>query len=184
MLDKVNISEKMNNTYENYEIFFKNWKRVQYNQSCIIRDLVKNFFKEIKNKSEVLVENLEKAQNIKDEYLTQKNKLLAKKELLWNQMDVSKWNINQLEPIDPNRIYQDKLYAQEKMCFQETMDLSFKAEFLGFFLYHNHVNFKGLIEEFNKSYLDNINEFSNQLYPSLSDGINVWSDITTHIKKN
>ena len=38
ILAKVNISEKLNNTYENYEIFFKNWKRVQYNQSCIIRD--------------------------------------------------------------------------------------------------------------------------------------------------
>lgn len=183
MLTKVNISDKINNTYENYEIFFKNWKRVQYNQSCIIRDLVKNFYKEIKGKSEALNENIEKANNIKDEYLVQKNKLLAKKELLWKQMDISKWDLNQLEQIDSNRLFHDKLYAQEKMCFKDTVDLNFKGELLGYFFYQNHINFKHLLDELNQSYVSNINDFSNQIYPSLTDGINVWSDLVTHIKK-
>ena len=184
VLTKVNISEKMNNTYENYEIFFKNWKRVQYNQSCIIRDFIKNFHKDIKNKSEALIENIEKAHNIQDEYLIQKNKLLAKKELLWKQMDISKWDLNQLEQIDSNRLFHDKLYAQEKMCFKDTMDLNLKGELLGYFFYHNYTNFKNLIEELNQNYINNINDFSNQIYPSLTDGINVWSDLVTHIKKN
>ena len=183
ILAKVNISEKLNNTYENYEIFFKNWKRVQYNQSCIIRDLIKNFFKDIKNKTGALIENLEKAQNFQDEYSVQKNKLLAKKELLWKQMDISKWDLNQMEQIDSNRLFHDKLYAQDKMCFRETMDLNMKGELLGYYFYHNHINFKFLIDELNNSYVNNINDFSNQIYPSLTDGINVWSDLVTHIKK-
>jgi len=183
ILAKVNISEKLNNTYENYEIFFKNWKRVQYNQSCIIRDLIKNFFKDIKNKTGELIENLEKAQNFQDEYSVQKNKLFAKKELLWKQMDISKWDLNQTEQIDSNRLFHDKLYAQDKMCFRETMDLNMKGELLGYYFYHNHINFKFLIDELNNSYVNNINDFSNQIYPSLTDGINVWSDLVTHIKK-
>ena len=183
ILSKVKISEKLNNTYENYEIFFKNWKRVQYNQSCIIRDLIKNFFKDIKNKTGALIENLEKAQNLQDEYSIQKNKLLAKKELLWKQMDISKWDLNQTEQIDSNRLFHDKLYAQDKMCLRETMDLNMKGELLGYYFYHNHINFKFLIDELNNSYVSNINDFSNQIYPSLTDGINVWSDLVTHIKK-
>ena len=183
ILAKVKISEKLNNTYENYEIFFKNWKRVQYNQSCIIRDLIKNFFKDIKNKTGALIENLEKAQNLQDEYSIQKNKLLAKKELLWKQMDISKWDLNQTEQIDSNRLFHDKLYAQDKMCLRETMDLNMKGELLGYYFYHNHINFKFLIDELNNSYISNINDFSNQIYPSLTDGINVWSDLVTHIKK-
>ena len=183
ILTKVKISEKLNNTYENYEIFFKNWKRVQYNQSCIIRDFIKNFFKGIKNKTAALIENLEKAQNLQDEYSIQKNKLLAKKELLWKQMDISKWDLNQTEQIDSNRLFHDKLYAQDKMCLRETMDLNMKGELLGYYFYHNHINFKFLIDELNNSYISNINDFSNQIYPSLTDGINVWSDLVTHIKK-
>jgi hypothetical protein len=184
MLTKVNISEKMNNIYENYEIFFKNWKRVQVNQCCIIKDMVKNFFKDVKNKSDVLIDNLEQTQNIQEEYLSQKNKLLAKKELLWKQMDISKWELNQGEPIDSNRLFHDKLYAQEKMCFKETIELNNKGELLGYYFYQNYLNFKDFIDELNKSYVSNISDFSNQLYPSLTDGINVWSDLETHIKKN
>lgn len=184
MLTKVNISEKMNTTYENYEIFFKNWKRVQMNQNLIIKDMIKNFFKDVKNKSEVLIDNLEQTQNIQEEYLSQKNKLLAKKELLWKQMDISKWELNQGEQIDSNRLFHDKLYAQEKMCFRETIELYNKGELLGYYFYQNYLNFKNFIDELNKSYVSNITDFSNQLYPSLTDGINVWSDLETHIKKN
>ena len=183
MLTKVNISEKMNNVYENYEIFFKNWKRVQANQCVIIKDMIKNFFKDVKNKSGALIENLEKAQNFQDEYLAQKTKLMAKKELLWKQMDVSKWELTQNEQIDSNRLFHDKLYAQDKMCFKESLDLNIKGELLGYYCYHNYINFKLLMDELNKNYVTNISDFSNQIYPSLTDGINVWSDLVTHINK-
>ena len=184
MLTKINISDKINNTYENYEIFFKNWKKVQYNQCCIIKDMVKHFFKDVRVKSEALIENLEKIQNFQEDYLLQQSKLMAKKELLWKQMDVSKWELNQAEQIDSNKLFHDKLYAQDKMCFKENMELNAKGELLGYYFYNNHINFKVLMDELNNSYVTNINEFSNQIYPSLTDGINVWSDLVTHIKKN
>ena len=184
MLTKVNISDKINNIYENYEIFFKNWKKVQNNQCCIIKDMVKKFFKDVRMKSDRLIENLEKVQNLQEEYLLQKTKLMAKKELLWKQMDVSKWELNQAEQIDSNKLFNDKLYAQDKMCFKENIELNTKGELLGYYFYNNHINFKMLMDELNKSYIININDFSNQIYPSLTDGINVWSDLVTHIKKN
>jgi hypothetical protein len=180
IMDKVNISDKIKNVYEQYEIFFKNWKRIQANQCCIIKDFIKNFFKKIINKFEPLIENLEKQQSLIEEYQTIKNKIMAKKELLWQQMDVSKWELNQTEQIDTSRLYRDKIYAQEKMCFKESLEINMKGELLGYYFYQNYESFKNLIEELNKSYIINIKDFANQIYPSLTDGINVYSNLVSH----
>ena len=177
---KVNVSDKIKDVYEQYEIFFKNWKRIQANQCCIIKDMIKKFFKDVKNKFGTLIENFEKEQIIAEEYQIYKNKLMAKKELLWQQMDISKWELNPIEQIDTNRLFRDKLYAQDKMCFKESSDLNIKSELLGYYFYQNFLNFKTLIEELNKSYISNISDFGNQIYPSLTDGINVYSNLISH----
>ena len=184
MLTKVNISDKINNVYENYEIFFKNWKRIQFNQLLIIKDVTKKFFKDVKDKCGALIENYEKVQNLQDEYLNNKNKLMAKKEMLWKQMDITKWDIAQGEILDNQKLFTDKLYAQDKMCFKETFELNIQKNLLGYYFYHTDINFKKLIKNLNVAFLSNIKEFSNQIYPSLTDGINVWSHLETNIKKN
>ena len=105
MLTKVNISDKMTSVYENYEVFFKNWKRIQSNQSSIFKEVVKKFFKDVKLKCGALIENYEKVQSLQEEYLNNKNKLMAKKELLWKQMDISKWDLAQGEILDNQRLF-------------------------------------------------------------------------------
>jgi hypothetical protein len=184
MLTKVNISDKMNNVYHNYEIFFKNWKKIQFNQNLLIKDVVKNFYKDVKLKCDAIIENYEKVQTLQEEYLNNKNKLMAKKEMLWKQMDITKWDIAQGEILDNQKLFTDKLYAQNKMCFKETFELNIQKNLLGYYFYHTDINFKKLIKDLNIAFLSNIKEFSNQIYPSLSDGINVWSNLETNIKKN
>ena len=180
VLSKVNISDKMKNIYEQYEIFFKKWKKIQVNQCCIIKDMIKIFFKEIKNKFSSLIENIEKQEILSEDYQNYKNKLTAKKELLWQQMDISKWELSPMEHIDSNRLYKDKLYAQDKMCFKESYELNIKGELLGYYFYQNFNNFKKLIEELNNSYVSNIKDFANQIYPSLTDGINAYSNLVSY----
>ena len=184
MLTKVNISDKMNNVYHNYEIFFKNWKKIQFNQNLLIKDVVKNFYKDVKLKCDAIIENYEKVQTLQEEYLNNKNKLMAKKEMLWKQMDISKWDLGQGEVLDNQRLFSDKIYAQDKMCYKESFDLKIQNNLLGYYFYHTDINFKKLIKDLNISFVSNIKEFSNQIYPSLSDGINVWSNLETNIKKN
>ena len=184
MLTKVNISDKMNNVYHNYEIFFKNWKKIQFNQNLLIKDVVKNFYKDVKLKCDAIIENYEKVQTLQEEYLNNKNKLMAKKEMLWKQMDISKWDLGQGEVLDNQRLFSDKIYAQDKMCYKESFDLKIQNNLLGYYFYHTDINFKKLIKDLNTSFVSNIKEFSNQIYPSLSDGINVWSNLETNIKKN
>ena len=184
MLTKVNISDKMTSVYENYEVFFKNWKRIQLNQSSIFKEVIKKFFKDVKLKCGAIIENYEKVQSLQEEYLNNKNKLMAKKEMLWKQMDISKWDLGQGEIIDNQRLFTDKLYAQDKMCYKESFQVKIQKDLLGYYFYHTDLNFKKLIQELNNEFMENIKIFSNQIYPSLSDGINVWSDLETHIKKN
>ena len=70
------------------------------------------------------------------------------------------------------------------MCFKETFELNIQKNLLGYYFYHTDINFNKLIKNLNVAFLSNIKEFSNQIYPSLTDGINVWSHLETNIKKN
>lgn len=181
--DKVKINNNISNVYTQYEIFFKNWKRIQTSQTFIIKDVVKKFYKDIENKSENLIEILQKEKNIQDNYLNNKNKLMAKKELLWQQMDVTKWELNTSNQIDNERLFKDKLYAQDNMCYKETMDLKLNEELLGYYFYENHKNFKKLMEQLTKTYVKNITDFTNQIYPTFTDFVTVWSTIVSNIPK-
>ena len=105
MLTKVNISDKMNNVYEDYEIFFKNWKKIQVNQSSIFKEVVKKYFKDVISECDSIIENYENIQSLQETYINEKTKLMAKKELLWKQMDVSKWDLCPNEVLDNNKLF-------------------------------------------------------------------------------
>jgi hypothetical protein len=172
----------MCNVYEQYEIYFKNWKRLEINQTCVIKDVVNNFFKDIKGKCKTFSDLISLLENLKDDYINKSNKLNLKKESLWNQMDIKKWELNQMENIDMMLIYRDKKYAMEKMCYKETNELKNIKGFIQFYFYQNFVNFKKLFQEFEKSYVDNLQEFCNQIQPNITDGVTVWSHLSSNIR--
>ena len=180
--NKVKLSDNICNVYEQYEIFFKNWKRLQINQTCVIKDVVNGFFKDVKGKCQSLSDLISIQENMKEDYLTRTSKLNLKKESLWNQMDVKKWELNQMENIDMMLIYRDKKYAMEKMCYKETNELKNIKGFIQFYFYQNFVNFKKLFQEFEKSYVDNLQEFCNQIQPNITDGVTVWSHLSSNIR--
>ena len=183
--NRVKLSQNVTNVYSQYEIFFKNWKRIQASQTYVIKDVVKKYFKNVQQKSANLIEILNKEKNIQEDYHNFRNKLMAKKELLWQQMDVSKWELNQNNnnQLDQERLFKDKLYAQENMCNKESTDLKLKGDLLGYYFYENYGNFKKILGEWDTGHLENITEFTNQIYPSFSDLINVWSSVVSSIQK-
>lgn len=179
--NKVNISKDISGVYEQYFIFFKNWKRSQINQASVIRENINDFFKTIKNKTKSFLELIEKEETLQKEYQGIKNTLMNKKEGLWKQMDISKWDLNPMEQIDSSLLFRDKIYAQSKMCFKETTNLNIKGDLLGYYFYSIHNNFKGLIKYFNKVYVQSLEEFSKLIEPSISDLINVWSSLSSSV---
>ena len=180
---RADFSKKMTNAYEQYEIFFKNWKRILINQTCAVKETVSNYFKDISCQSLSYSELLEQQETLKNEYISRKGSLMAKKEKLWMTMDISKWEVNQMEQIDMVKIYRDKQYALDTMCFKDTAEVSNLADILGFYYARTSEQFWDIVKNFESSIINDLNEFSNLFEPSLTDSVNVWSNLASNIKK-
>ena len=180
---KVNLSEHLIHVYNQYAIFFKNWKRIQVNQAIVIKDVVNKFFKNVKNDSISLNEVIARQENLVQDYLAKFNKLNGKKESLWSQMDISKWELNTMENVDTILIYRDKKYAFSKMCFKENEEIKRNCDELGHYFYQNEENFIKMLKEFEVSYENDLEEFAKVFEPTLTDGINVWSNLQSNVRK-
>ena len=180
---RADFSKKITNAYEQYEIFFKNWKRILINQTCAVKETVSNYFKDISSQSLSYSELLEQQETLKNEYISRKGSLMAKKEKLWMTMDISKWEVNQMEQIDMVKIYRDKQYALDTMCFKDTAEVSNLADILGFYYARTSEQFWDIVKNFESSIINDLNEFSNLFEPSLTDSVNVWSNLASNINK-
>jgi sorting nexin-7/30/sorting nexin-8 len=150
---KANLDKDICNVLEQYQIFFKNWKRVQINQTSIIRNKLIEYFKYLKNKGLSLIELIKKQNEIQNEYNKINEALFNKKEGYWKKMDITKWEMNPMAQIDSALLFRDKNYAFSKMCYQETMIVNNKGDLLGYF-YRNNVYITNLYTK-SKSNLPN-----------------------------
>ena len=174
---KANLEKDICNVLEQYQIFFKNWKRVQINQTSIIRNKLLEYFKYIKNKGLSLIELLKKQNEIQNEYNKIKEDLINKKESYWKKMDITKWEMNPMAQIDSALLFRDKNYAFSKMCFQETLIVNNKGDLLGYYYRNNVLNIKDVINNITKFSLDNLKGFSKEIEPTVTDVLNVWSNL-------
>ena len=178
---KANLPKDIFNVFEQYEIFFKNWKRIHMNQTSIIKNKLSEYFKYIKNNGLSLIELIEKQNNIQKEYQKIKDELNNKKEGYWKKMDITKWEMNPIEQIDSNLLFRDKMYAFSKMCFQETFNLNSKGDLLGYYYNNNIINIKNVLKNIEKFSLDNLVSFSKEIEPTITDVVNVWSNLASNI---
>ena len=174
---KANLEKDICNVLEQYQIFFKNWKRVQINQTSIIRNKLLEYFKYIKNKGLSLIELLKKQNEIQNEYNKIKDDLINKKESYWKKMDITKWEMNPMAQIDSAQLFRDKNYAFSKMCFQETLIVNNKGDLLGYYYRNNVLNIKDVINNITKFSVDNLKGFSKEIEPTVTDVLNVWSNL-------
>ena len=174
---KANLEKDICNVLEQYQIFFKNWKRVQINQTSIIRNKLLEYFKYIKNKGLSLIELLKKQNEIQNEYNKIKDDLINKKESYWKKMDITKWEMNPMAQIDSALLFRDKNYAFSKMCFQETLIVKNKGDLLGYYYRNNVLNIKDVINNITKFSVDNLKGFSKEIEPTVTDVLNVWSNL-------
>ena len=175
--NKANLAKDICNVFEQYQIFFKNWKRLQINQTEIIRKKLNNYFNYIRNKGNSLVELIKKQNELQSDYNKMKENLLNKKENLWKKMEINKWEMNQMTQIDSVLLFRDKNYAFSKMCFQETMNLNNKGDLLGYYYINNILNIKNVLANIEKYSVDNLVDFSKEIEPTVTDVLNVWSNL-------
>ena len=115
-------------------------------------------------------EILKTREEMKAKYNFELLKLNYKKEKLWTQMDISKWEINDdLEKIDKGSLTKDKNYAFQNMCYKDTNQLNNVHNKLGF---HNKSimnELKRLVNNHCRRYKDNMRSFLDEFYPTLTD---------------
>ena len=118
---------------------------------------------------------------MKSDYINRSNKLNLKKETLYQKLDVKNFELKPFENIDNDLLYKDKKYAFEKMCYKETEELKNIKDLIQSYYYQNYINFKDLINEFEKCYVNNLRDFSNSFQPSVTDGVEIWSHLSSNI---
>ena len=178
---KANLAKDICNVFEQYQIFFKNWKRIQINQTSIIRNKLIEYFKYIKNKGLSLIELIKKQNEVQTDYNKIKEELMNKKEGYWKKMDITKWEMNPMAQIDSALLFRDKNYAFSKMCYQETLIVNNKGDLLGYFYRNNIINIKNVMDSIEKFSVDNLVSFSKEIEPTVTDVVNVWSNLASNL---
>ena len=180
---KGNFTKDICKVLEQYQIFFKNWKRIYINQTSIIRSKLLEYFKYLKNNGLSLVELIQKQSEVEIEYNKIKEELNNKKEDYWKKMDITKWEMNPMGQIDSALLFRDKKYAFSKMCFQETLIVNNKGDLLGYYYLNNILNIKNILKNIEKFSVDNLVSFSKDIEPSMTDVVNVWSNLASNFKR-
>ena len=178
----IKMKEEITQTYEELFVFFKNWKRIMYNQMDLVNNYIRYFFKYISMENSAFNELIQERLKKKEEYTKENNKLIIIKEDLWNKMDINKWNITNYDSIDRFLLIKDKNYAFSKMCTIETErvnNLKYKFNFTN---KANREQFD-LIVNYNKErFINNIKSFTKEFYITLNDSLNIWSELGSFIK--
>ena len=179
--EKVQMKEKITKTYEELSIFFKNWKRILFNENEIIKENIKDFFKLQKMENLAFIELIDSREVIRQKYAGEKTRLDAKKEKLYKIMDFNKWEIeDNFGQVDRALLFRDKNYAFDKMCTRETQALENIHKMLGYANFMNGEQLKKIIDFNSKKFVEVTKEFANKFYPSLNDGITLWSTLNTY----
>ena len=132
---------------------------------------------------EVYLELLSKREEEQNKFIQENKKLTAKKEKLWAGMDISKWEIYEdFNKIDRVLLVRDKFYGFSKMCTNETHNLNNMQNKLGYLNKCSIDELKKLVNKYKASFVDNIQQFSKDLYPVINGELNIWSELASAIK--
>ena len=180
---QVHMKEDIIKSYEQLGIFFKNWKNIIFNQNDVIRKRVKDYYKYVRMEGEAYLELFKTRDELQNRFNNDYKKLQAKKDKLWAQMDISKWEIlEDFGRIDRVLLVRDKIYGCSKMCTTETNNLNNLQKKLGYVNKCSIDELKKLVNKYKNSFVDNIKDFSSDLYPVINDALNVWSQMASAIE--
>lgn len=177
---KVQMKQEITRSYEELHIFFKNWKRMLFNQNEMIQNHIQTFFNYVNMEGRSYQELLNSRDEIKKKYQNEKEKLKTKKDKLWASMDINKWEITEdMNKIDGVLLFRDRDYAYSKMCSKDTNEVLNLKQYLNYANKALVDELKELVGNYSFSFVKNIQEFTNDLYPNLNDGLSIWSGLSS-----
>ena len=179
---RVLMKQTITKTYEEMSCFFKNYMKILIKQTDMVKNHMKDFFKFVNLEGKAYTELIERREELKAKYNSDKIKLNAKKEKLYATGDITKFELGTNEKgIDRDRLMHDKPYAFEYMCQIDTGNLHKVYNQLGYANKMNMRELKKLIKEYCVRYVENIKKFDEEFYPSINDLIGTWSNMQTFV---
>ena len=185
LLNKLNnqysVKEEISKTYNEFCKFFKNWKSIQYEENQIVKKYVKRFFKYVSMESKAFIELITKRKEFKNDYLNKSIKLNDKKERLWKDKNLNKWEIEEINENEKLMLMNDKQFALEKMCTSETNNIKDSYDMLCYLNYTINEEFKHFINTQSKKFIINIKNFTEEFKNNLNKAVESWSQIASLI---
>ena len=178
--NKVKISNEIVKCYYNLSTFFKNYKRIIFNQNELIKFHIKDFFKNINKEGECFNEIINSRDELRDKFIEDRKTLKAKKEKLILK-DINQWEIEDINNVDKIMLLRNRDYAMQKMCTIETKNLDNLAKMVGYANKCNLDELKKMIKRYNKEYIEDLKSFSDEFYGNLNDLLNVWSNFGSFV---
>ena len=179
---KVKVRDTITKSYEQLLLFFHDWKKILFRQNMLVKNHLKDFFKYTKMEGNAYQEIIKFREDIKAKFTADNTKLTAKKEKLWAGMDINKWDIvDEFNKIDRELLKRDRDYAMAHMCTKETIHVNNIKKQLGYANKMNADELKKLISKNCNALATSLNQFVENFYPTLNEGIAIWSRMTTFI---
>jgi hypothetical protein len=166
---KVFMKDEVKQSFKECSLFFKNWKKVIANQNLILKTYIKDFFKQIRQENNCYLDIIRERSELKQKYNSDASKLTAKKDKLWTQMDVAKWELNSDLKLDRAKLTSDRIYAYDNMCFKETNTVKNLYNRLGYLSQKCMEELKRLIDIHCVRYKNNFKQFVENFYPTLTE---------------
>lgn len=178
---KASLTPNVTAAYDQFAHYFRNWSRIMEKEVNSIRQTIKNYCKININKGETYISLFKKQEEIINEYNRQKSNLLIKKDKLWEEKNIAKWEMIADPSLDSVKLLQDKSYAFSKMCYQETYEFNNLFLLLGFYFNINNEHFYNFKTEFTKDLINTINTFSEDFGNYISEELDIWTSMKSNL---
>lgn len=180
---RVMMKDQITKGFEELAAFTKNWRRILIKQNETIKVHFKDFFKFMKVNGSSYAEMIKHREELNLKFIDENLKLQAKKEKLWIGLDVSKWEIvDEFNKVNKDILTKDREYAMSQMCTKETRIMDNMKKMLGYTNRMCLVELKKMVDTNANKFMDNVKTFSEKFYPSLTDGLNIYSDLSIFIQ--
>lgn len=143
-----------------------------------IKTKIKEFFAKINSEAKTYKELFETREELKIKFLAENQRLTLKKVKIYNTEDITQFKLGEDDKsIDTERIVNDKEYAFDTICKDETDNLI--SDYNKFDTCNKKCldGSKEMLKEYDKIFLDNIKKIKEEYYKLINESIKSWSYI-------
>jgi len=172
----VSMKGQISNSYKELKNIFIGLKNIYSTQNQIVKIRIKDYFKYINLSNNSFKEILEKREELNTKFINENKKLRYKKEKLFIYGDINKFEIDQNQHIDFERLIKDKRYTISVICTNETKKILQMYKVLGYANKMAKSEMRKMIGENCKKYNENLNLFGEEFNSSIKDFNQIWNN--------